>query len=137
MNDAVCEHLANSTSARFAMYVYVNFLMGFGTAVFKVPAVQYYKAMNDLVIQSGKKFSQLDVDELKVIAGLFKAIQPIPINVWEQLQLALKSIYSTWFSEKAVTFRSEVYNLSQDPGVAIIAQCMIFGESGTCFSRLV
>ena len=59
------------------------------------------------------------------------------MNVWEQLQLAFKSIYAAWFSEKAAIFRAEIYNLVQDPGVAVIVQTMVFGESGTCFSRLV
>jgi hypothetical protein len=135
MNDMVCLHLGNATSPRFALQVYANFLLRFGSSVMGIPASRYYDVISEFVIISKKKFSQFDIEELQDLVSRFKGIQPISENVWDQLRLAIISIYSIWFSDKAEFYRNEVLSLLPNQGVAICIQTMVFGKSGTCFSR--
>lgn len=65
----------------------------------------------------------------------FKAIQEVPDDVRTQLHMAISAVYNCWYTDKAIRFRNDVLNLPRGQEVAVCVQAMIFGGSGTCFSR--
>jgi len=53
---------------------------------------------------------------------------------WEQLEAAIRAVFSSWMSRRAVTYRKE-RGIAEDGGTAVTVQAMVFGnldaDSGT------
>jgi len=65
---------------------------------------------------------------------------PAPADPWEQLQLAICAVLDSWYSKRAVHYRSS-RGLSDEGGTAVTVQAMVFGNlddasgTGVLFSR--
>ncbi|WP_141580114.1 pyruvate, phosphate dikinase [Actinomadura sp. WMMA1423] len=64
----------------------------------------------------------------------------VPDDAMGQLRAAVRAVFSSWNSPRAVTYR-EVHGLPHEPGTAVIVQAMVFGNrdgrsgTGVAFSR--
>jgi hypothetical protein len=117
-------------------YTYLPYYVNIYCITWNDYAVEkYYACLSTIVTASGRRGMALTDDDLRTIIRGFKEIQHVPEDVWEQLQLAITAVYTTWFAEKHLQYREEVLNLSPDLGVAVVVQAMVFGGSGSCFTR--
>jgi phosphoenolpyruvate synthase/pyruvate phosphate dikinase len=128
MNDAICDQLEKFTSRRFALNTYANFLLQYGVTVMKASVQDYYAKMDEVFnVAKSSQSSQVSEDELKMLINEFKSIQHVPTDPWEQLNGALLTMYSTWYGERAVRYRTEILDLPSHQGVALCVQEMLFG----------
>ncbi|MPZ70187.1 MAG: pyruvate, phosphate dikinase [Actinobacteria bacterium] len=56
--------------------------------------------------------------------------QPFPLDPWEQLRLAIRAVFRSWNSRRAVRYR-DYYRIPHDLGTATVVQQMVFGNLGT------
>ncbi|HBT03669.1 MAG TPA: hypothetical protein DEA54_02575, partial [Thermodesulfobacterium commune] len=73
-------------------------------------------------------------EQMQELALLYrKSIQELGIPViddpWEQLFKGIELILTSWFNEKAKSYR-EIMQLSDEWGTAVIIQQMVFGNIG-------
>jgi pyruvate,orthophosphate dikinase len=79
--------------------------------------------------------TELDADDLKSIAGEFKAKvqnelgRPFPDDVNEQLWGAIGAVFGSWHSPRANTYR-KLNNIPEGWGTAVTVQAMVFGNLG-------
>lgn len=135
LNDAVVDHLARGTSPRFAYNTYCHFLLRFGSLVLGVPRSNYHQVLKKFVDSTGRTGNELTIEDLISIANQFKAIQAVPTDPFEQLELTVREMYCYWYSKVALQYRSEALDISDEMGIALILQSMVFGSVGMCFSR--
>lgn len=135
LNDQIVDHLANGTSSRFAYNTYAHFILRFGTLVLGVPRRRYHAVLSEFVAKTGRSGNELTIEDLKLITEQFKEIQAIPSDPFEQVELAIREMYCYWFSKTAIDYRSVALEISEEVGVAIIVQAMVFGTVGICFTR--
>src|SRR6185436_142809 len=88
----------------------------------------------------------LDVDDLKSLVGDFKQYieehcgSPFPQEPREQLDLAVRAVFDSWNTDRAVLYRRQE-RIPEDLGTAVNIQAMVFGNfgadsgSGVCFTR--
>ena len=55
--------------------------------------------------------------------------QPLPLDPWQQLRLAIEAVFRSWNSRRAVRYR-EFYGIPHDLGTAVVVQQMVFGNFG-------
>jgi pyruvate,orthophosphate dikinase len=53
----------------------------------------------------------------------------------DQLKLAVRSVYAAWFAQDMIKLRTDIFDLPSRIGIAICIQEMMFGSTGSCFSR--
>ena len=81
-----------------------------------------------------KKKREFSGEQMKELALLYrKSVQELGIPVlddpWEQLFKGIELILTSWFNEKARSYR-EIMQLSDEWGTAVIVQQMVFGNMG-------
>ncbi|MGD0883667.1 MAG: PEP-utilizing enzyme [Thermodesulfovibrionales bacterium] len=112
---------------------YRRFIEHYSTAVYGLDA----RVFEDLIETHMKgwgvaKRADLDRDQMEGIVGsyieeLARRNLEMPEDVYEQLTGAVKSIYSSWYAEKAMQFR-EAMNVSEHWGTAVTLMQMIYGN---------
>jgi pyruvate, orthophosphate dikinase len=66
--------------------------------------------------------------------------EEVPTDPYEQLRAVIKTVFGSWSSRRAKTYRKH-WNISDDGGTAVIVQAMVFGNlgedsgTGVLFSR--
>jgi hypothetical protein len=135
LNDDVVEHLAKGTSPRFAFNTYCHFLLRFGSLILGAPRASYHQVLKAFVDRTGRTGTQLTEEDLVFIANEFKTIQTVPADPYEQLELAIREMYCFWYSTTAIQYRCDALDISDELGLALIVQSMVFGSVGICFSR--
>ncbi len=139
LNDETVEGLAKkSNNPRFAWDSYRRFVQLFGKVVFGVDDKKF-----DDVLENAKKNqavqsdSALNEKSLKCIVSDYKKIcekhtgKPFPMNPFDQLELAIKAVFSSWMGERAIVYR-EKNNITKDiaDGTAVNVVSMAFGNMG-------
>ena len=88
----------------------------------------------------------LDVDDLKALIEAFKGLIrehagiEFPQDPREQMDLAIKAVFDSWNTPRAVLYRRQE-RIPEDLGTAVNIQAMVFGNrgmtsgSGVCFTR--
>jgi pyruvate,orthophosphate dikinase len=77
----------------------------------------------------------LDTSALKEITKEYKALveketnKQLPSKVYDQLFFAVKAVFDSWFTPRAVTYR-QAHQIQDDLGTAVILQEMVFGNMG-------
>lgn len=80
------------------------------------------------------------LSDLQYVVQEFKKIREVPNDPMEQLNLAIKALLNSWFSDSSLKMR-EAMNLPETLGTAFIIQSMVFGNfnqhsgTGVCFTR--
>jgi len=131
---------------RFAWDCRRRFLESYGTVVLGIDAAAFSQRLAHVVAAEGVSGeAALDSETVERLAGDFQnVIEDDDIVVsedpMEQLETAAQSVYRSWMSERACTYR-RLEHLEDLRGTAVAVQAMVFGNrgltsgSGVAFSR--
>jgi pyruvate,orthophosphate dikinase len=117
-----------SNNPRWAYDTYRRFLQMYGTVVLSIEAKIYADILDKAVQKSGVAgASELGAAALQEVVAQFKEVAVVPQDPWEQLQVALESMFCSWFSPRAVKYR-DLHGLVGDLGTAVVVQAMVYGN---------
>ncbi len=137
LNAATTEGLAKLTGdARFAYDSYRRFIQMYSDVVLGVEHSHFEEILDAEKESKGVDLdTDLDADDLKRIAGLFKERvakelgKPFPEDVKQQLWGAIGAVFGSWHSPRANTYR-RLHNIPEEWGTAVSVQAMVFGNRG-------
>jgi pyruvate, orthophosphate dikinase len=137
LNSATAESLARlSGDTRFAYDSYRRFIQMYADVVLGTEQADFEEILESRKQDKGVELdTALDADDLKAIAGEFKAQvqkrlgKPFPEDVQEQLWGAIGAVFGSWTSSRADTYR-RLNNIPEDWGTAVTVQAMVFGNRG-------
>jgi len=142
--------IAISGNERFGWDAYRRFISMFGRIVMDVPShvvkgkdgseVAYNRfdeALDAAKEKHGKgaKDTDLNVDDLKKLVVVYKKIvkdtvgRNFPDDADEQLDLAIKAVFASWFGKRANDYRNS-QKIAHDLGTAVNIVTMVFGNMG-------
>ena len=142
--------IAITGNERFGWDAYRRFISMFGRIVLDVPSrvvkgkdgseVAYNRfdeALDAAKAKHGKdaKDTDLTVDELKKLVAEYKKIvkdtigRAFPDDPNEQLDLAIKAVFASWFGKRANDYRNS-QKIPHDLGTAVNVVTMVFGNMG-------
>ena len=142
LNEEVVESLAEQTkNPRWAWDCYRRFIQMFSDVVMEVGKKYFEKLIDEMKEKKGVKLDvELTADDLKELAGLFKAEykskigKDFPSDAKEQLFEAIKAVFRSWDNPRANIYRRD-NDIPYSWGTAVNVQMMAFGnlndESGT------
>jgi pyruvate,orthophosphate dikinase len=143
--------IAITGNERFGWDAYRRFINLFGRIVLNVPpriakakdgsTVEYDRFVDALDAAKekhgkGAKDTDLDVEDLKKLVATYKKIvregvgREFPEDPNEQLDLAIKAVFASWFGKRANDYRNS-QKIAHDLGTAVNVQTMVFGNMGT------
>ncbi|MBO5772184.1 MAG: pyruvate, phosphate dikinase [Clostridia bacterium] len=148
LNDVVVEKFAAKTNnRRFAYDSYRRFIQMYSDVVMEVSKKEFECEIDALKEEKGVKLdTELDADDLKRLAEIFKgkyqaAIgKEFPQDPKEQLMGAIKAVFRSWNTPRAVYYR-RMNDIPSSWGTAVNVQEMVFGNmgdtsgTGVAFSR--
>jgi pyruvate,orthophosphate dikinase len=151
LNESTLQGLIAITgNERFGWDAYRRFISMFGRIVLDVPSrvvkgkdgseVAYNRfdeALDAAKAKHGKdaKDTDLTVDELKKLVAEYKKIvkdtigRAFPDDPNEQLDLAIKAVFASWFGKRANDYRNS-QKIPHDLGTAVNVVTMVFGNMG-------
>jgi pyruvate,orthophosphate dikinase len=129
--------IALSGSERFGWDAYRRFIGMFGRIVMDVKAERFDEPLEHAKAKHGAdaKDTDLTVEDLKALVGVFKAVvredtgREFPTDVYEQLDLATKAVFASWFGKRANDYRNS-QKIAHDLGTAVNIVTMVFGNMG-------
>jgi pyruvate,orthophosphate dikinase len=129
--------IALTGNERFGWDAYRRFVQMFGRIVMSVPGERFDAALEAAKHARGAAAdTDLDASALRELVGEYKQIvrseagREFPSDPNEQLDLAIKAVFSSWFGKRAVDYRN--YNkIAHDLGTAVNVVTMVFGNMGT------
>jgi len=151
LNEATLQGLIASTgNERFGWDAYRRFIAMFGRIVLDVPT-RSTKAKDGTLVQHNRfdealdaakekhgkdaKDTDLNVDDLKKLVVAYKKIvkttigRDFPDDPNEQLDLAIKAVFASWFGKRANDYRN-TQKIAHDLGTAVNVVTMVFGNMG-------
>ncbi|MEM1549208.1 MAG: pyruvate, phosphate dikinase [Candidatus Methanomethylicia archaeon] len=149
INDTIVNGLAKQMRDERAAYdAYRRFLQMFGKIVLGIDEKLFNEVFEEVKSKYGAKYdAELNVEALKEIVDKFKDIikreyGEIIDDPWKQLELAIKAVFKSWNSPRAVFYR-KANNITPDiaDGTAVCIVAMVFGNigemsgTGVIFSR--
>ena len=139
LNDKTVTGLADkSGNVRFAWDSYRRFIQLFGKVVFGVDDKKFDNILEDAKKkQNVEADSELNEESLRKIVEQYKHVceqhtgKQFPSNPTEQLELAIKAVFSSWMGERAIVYR-EKNNITKDiaDGTGVNVVSMAFGNMG-------
>ncbi len=137
LNDQTVEGLAKvSGNPRFAWDSYRRFLQMYSDVVMGMNSSLLEVTLEDLKSDKGaREDTDLSVEDLKVLVGKFKSLiksttgQIFPTDPWDQLWGAVSSVFQSWMTPRAITYR-ELQDIPASWGTAVNVQSMVFGNMG-------
>ncbi len=122
---------------RFGWDAYRRFIAMFGRIVMDVPASRFDEPLEARkeAHGHGAKDTDLDVADLKALVGEYKQIvredtgRDFPSDPNEQLDLAIKAVFASWFGKRAKDYRDS-QKIAHDLGTAVNVVTMVFGNMG-------
>ncbi|KAF7151070.1 hypothetical protein RHSIM_Rhsim02G0016700 [Rhododendron simsii] len=136
LNDDVVAGLAVKSGERFAYDSYRRLLDMFGDVVMGIRHSSFEEKLEHLKNVRGVKHdTELTASDLKVLVGQYKNVyletkgENFPSDPKKQLQLALKAVFDSWDSPRAIKYRS-INHITGLKGTAVNIQCMVFGNMG-------
>ena len=137
LNSETVKALADRTNnPRFAMDSYRRFITMFGSVVMDVPREKF-----DEVLESKKQEVGVETDTdlpARALGELVAAYQRVvrqetglafPEDPLEQLDMAVRAVFASWFGDRAVTYR-KIYGIPNAWGTAVNVVAMVFGNMG-------
>ena len=118
----------------------------FGNVVLEIPRRLFEEEIENVKAQFNvSEDSDLTAFQLKIVVGRFKGVYTkmnlsFPVDVTEQLELAIGAVFKGWIGHRAVKYR-DVENIRNLLGTAVNVQAMVFGNmgetsgTGVCFTR--
>jgi pyruvate,orthophosphate dikinase len=136
-----------SDDDRFAMDSYRRLLQMFGSTVLGIEGEVFAHELDELKERRGTtEDTDLGVDDLRELVASYKELiekhagRPFPQDPREQMDLAVRAVFDSWNTERAVLYRRQE-QIPDNLGTAVNIQAMVFGNrgltsgSGVCFTR--
>ncbi len=128
--------VALTGNERFGWDAYRRFIQMFGRIVMDVPGERFDHALDAKKATRGaSQDTDLDAAALREVAAEYRAIvrevtgRDFPEDPLEQLDLAIKAVFASWFGKRARDYRD--YNkIAHDLGTAVNVVTMVFGNMG-------
>ena len=137
LNEATLHGLIALTgNERFGWDAYRRFIQMFGRIVMEVSGERFDHALEAAKAAHGaKQDTDLDAAALQALVGEFKGIvkadtgRDFPEDPNEQLDLAIKAVFASWFGKRARDYRKN-QGIADDLGTAVNVVTMVFGNMG-------
>jgi pyruvate,orthophosphate dikinase len=138
LNEATLAGLVKLTgNERFGWDAYRRFIQMFGRIVMDVKAERFDEPLEARKHAHGKdaRDTDLTVDDLKALVEEFKGVvkadtgRDFPTDPYEQLDLAIKAVFASWFGKRAQDYRNS-QKIAHDLGTAVNVVAMVFGNMG-------
>ena len=137
LNEATLHGLIKLTgNERFGWDAYRRFIQMFGRIVLEVSGERFDHALEETKAEHGAaQDTDLDAAALQALVTEFKAIvkadtgRDFPEDPNEQLDLAIKAVFASWFGKRAADYRKN-QNIPHDLGTAVNVVTMVFGNMG-------
>ncbi len=127
---------AQSENERFAADSYRRLLQMFGATVLHIDSEHFSDALEAAKRAKGTTADlDLDIADLQELARVYEGIiekqagRPFPQDPREQLDLAVRAVFDSWNTERAVLYRRSE-RIPEDLGTAVNVQAMVFGNRG-------
>ena len=128
--------VALTGNERFGWDAYRRFIQMFGRIVMDVKGERFDHALEAAKHARGaEQDTDLTADDLRALVDEFKAIvredtgRDFPSDPYEQLDLAIKAVFASWFGKRAVDYRNN-QKIAHDLGTAVNVVTMVFGNMG-------
>ncbi|HSO29492.1 MAG TPA: pyruvate, phosphate dikinase, partial [Candidatus Sulfomarinibacteraceae bacterium] len=128
--------IALTGNERFGWDAYRRFVAMFGRIVMGVEGRRFDEPLEAKKQARGVKAdSDLPAEDLRELVAAFKGIvredtgRDFPTDPYEQLDLAIKAVFASWFGERARSYR-EYNKIPHDLGTAVNVVTMVFGNMG-------
>ena len=137
LNDESVEGLAQAADdPRFAWDAYRRLLQMFGKTVLDIHGEEFESRLDAAKDAAGVATDvELSPAQLKQLVGEFKDViaresgAPFPQDPHEQLLRAVRAVFDSWNTERAVLYRRRE-RIPEDLGTAVNVQAMAFGNVG-------
>jgi pyruvate, orthophosphate dikinase len=137
LNDASAEGLVEvSGDERFVFDAYRRLVQMFGCVVMGMPDEPFEHIIEEVKAERGVHGDdELNADEWRRITGRFKKLyrgftgNDFPQDPFEQLELATRAVFNSWFGKRAVDYRNAT-KIRHDLGTAVNIQVVVFGNMG-------
>jgi len=137
LNEATLHGLIALTgNERFGWDAYRRFIQMFGRIVMGVDGERFDHALDAAKHARGVKMdTELDAGDLRDVAAAYREIvredagREFPEDPYEQLDLAIKAVFASWFGKRARDYR-ENQKIAHDLGTAVNVVTMVFGNMG-------
>jgi pyruvate, orthophosphate dikinase len=138
LNDETLKGLIDlSGNERFGWDAYRRFISMFGRIVMGASAEDFDKPLEAAKHKHGAdaKDTDLDIADLKALVAEYKVIvkkvtgRDFPTDPNEQLDLAIKAVFASWFGKRAYDYRNS-QKIAHDLGTAVSIVTMVFGNMG-------
>ncbi|MFL5727524.1 MAG: pyruvate, phosphate dikinase [Chloroflexota bacterium] len=128
--------IALTGNERFGWDAYRRFIQMFGRIVMGVDGGRFDTALDAKKEERGaKQDTDLSAAHLRELSETFKAIvredtgREFPSDPYEQLDLAIKAVFASWFGQRARDYR-KFNKIADDLGTAVNVVTMVFGNMG-------
>jgi pyruvate, orthophosphate dikinase len=138
LNDETLHGLVALTkNERFGWDAYRRFIAMFGRIVMGVKAERFDEPLEARKHAHGPdaRDTDLTVDDLQALVAAYKGIvredtgRDFPTDPSEQLDLAIKAVFASWFGKRANDYRNS-QKIAHDLGTAVNVVAMVFGNMG-------
>jgi pyruvate,orthophosphate dikinase len=136
LNDETVEGLARSAGERFAFDSYRRFITMYSDVVLGVDHEHFEEILDAAKQTAGVKIdAELSAAVLRDLVVRYKALVEektggsFPQIVREQLDGAIRAVFSSWNNQRAITYR-RLNRIPDDWGTAVNVQSMVFGNMG-------
>ncbi|MEX1295703.1 MAG: pyruvate, phosphate dikinase [Candidatus Limnocylindrales bacterium] len=148
LNEETLQGLIKLTdNERFGWDAYRRFIQLFGRIVLGVNGERMDAALDAVKEKVGaKQDTDVDAEGMKAVVQELKAIvldetgSEFPQDPYQQLDLAIKAVFASWFGKRARDYRDN-QKIPHDLGTAVNVMMMVFGNmgedsgTGVAFSR--
>jgi len=142
LNDEIAAGLAKKTdNPRFAYDSYRRFISMFADVVMGIPGEKFEHEIDKYKAAQGKKLDvEMTAEDWQAIIEIYKTLVEFPEDPFEQLKMAVESVFQSWHTPRAIIYR-EMNNIPDTLGTAVCVQAMVFGNfgedsgSGVAFTR--
>jgi pyruvate,orthophosphate dikinase len=128
--------IALTSNERFGWDAYRRFIQMFGRIVMEVSGDRFDHALEAAKASHGAaQDTDLDAAALRDLVAEFKSIvkadtgRDFPDDPYEQLDLAIKAVFASWFGKRARDYRKN-QAIADDLGTAVNVVTMVFGNMG-------
>ena len=137
LNDITVEALAKKTkNNRFAKDSYRRFIQMYSTVVLSIESYKFEDLIENYKLTKGVLLdTDLETSDWEALIRDFKNVvkqetkKDFPQNVEDQLIYAVSSVFLSWESNRAKTYR-KINRIPSDWGTAVNVQSMVFGNMG-------
>ena len=137
LNDQTVEGLAARTgNDRFAWDCYRRFITMFGDVVLGIRREAFDEHLTATKARLGVRTDpEVPAAELRKLVETYKDVigartnEPFPQDPREQLRLAIRAVFDSWYGKKATEYR-RINNIPPDWGTAVTVMAMVFGNLG-------